>query len=179
MNGAQHDFLAAIFAMIERTVIALARGIALAGGCVLLLVILMTVASITGRSLVFAGFAPVSGDFELVEIGAAFAIFAFMPWCHLRGGHARVDFLTRNLDPRLRHALDTLSDALMLGAAILIAWRLAIGMLDKKAYRETTFILELPLWWAYAGSLVGASAFVAVSAYCLWLSLARRERPAA
>ena len=158
-------------------VIWLARATALAGGVVLLLVVLMTVVSITGRSLVFAGLAPVSGDFELVEIGVAFAVFSFMPWCHLRGGHATVDFVTKRLGGTTRYLADALADALMFAAASVIAWRLAIGMLDKKAFRETTFILELPLWWAYAASLAGAFAFVAVAAYCLYLSLNRRERP--
>ena len=43
---------------------------------------------------------------------------------------------------------------------VLIAWRLYEGMSSKMRYGETTFLLQFPIWWAYAasfaGSLVGA-----------------------
>ena len=54
---------------IERWVETLARLTALAGGLVLTALVVVTVVSVTGRSLVFAGLAPVPGDFELVEAG--------------------------------------------------------------------------------------------------------------
>ena len=59
----------------------------------------------------------------------------------------------------------------MTAAAALIAWRLQAGMVDKAAYLETTFILRLPVWWGYAGSLVGAWSFALVGLYTAWRSL--------
>jgi hypothetical protein len=50
---------------------ALARMMAIAGGIVLAAITVLTVVSITGRSLVPIGLAPVPGDFELVEAGTA------------------------------------------------------------------------------------------------------------
>jgi hypothetical protein len=44
-------------------------------------------------------FGPVKGDFEVVEAGIAFSIFAFLPICQLHGGHATVDIFT-NLMPK-------------------------------------------------------------------------------
>ena len=66
---------------------------------------------------------------------------------------------------------ELVADLLMLIAAALITWRLWQGMLDKKGYSETTFILQFPVWIAYAAGLVGAVVFVLVAIYCLWRSL--------
>ena len=40
-------------------------------------------------------------------------------------------------------------------------------MLDKKGYAETTFILQFPIWIAYAAGLIGAVVFAAVSVFCV------------
>ena len=48
---------------------------------VLIALILLTVVSVVGRALFSA---PIPGDFELVEIGMAVAVFAFLPYCQLR-----------------------------------------------------------------------------------------------
>ena len=58
----------------------LSQWAALFGGVLLCLMILMVVASITGRALVPMGLAPVPGDFELIEVGAAVVVFFFLPW---------------------------------------------------------------------------------------------------
>ena len=146
---------------------ALARVMALAGGAVLAALIVMTVASIIGRALIGLGLGPIPGDFELVEIGVGFAIFAFLPWCQLKQGHARVDLFQAAMSPRLNRVIDFGSDVLMAVAATLIAWRLILGLLDKKGYFETTFILQFPIWMAYAASAAGAVVFVVVSAFCI------------
>lgn len=151
---------------------ALARLTAYAGGLVLLTVVIMTCVSIAGRSLgdFIARFGPIPGDFELVEIGIGFAIFSFLPWCHLKRGHATVDLFQSKFGPKMNRALDLVADLLMLIAAVLITWRLWQGMLDKKGYAETTFILQFPVWIAYAAGLFGAVVFVVVATYCLWRS---------
>ena len=132
----------------------------------------MTCLSITGRALGSAGtaFGPIPGDFELVELGVGFAIFAFLPWCQVKRGHATVDLFQPRFGRRMNAAIDFVSDLLMFIAATLIGWRLWQGMLDKKGYSETTFILQFPVWIAYASALVGAVVFVAVSSYCVWRS---------
>lgn len=61
--------------------------------------------------------------------------------------------------------LNVIVDLGMLIAAVLIAWRLYLGMTDKLRYGETTFIMQLPVWWGYAASLVGAVAFALVTAF--------------
>lgn len=148
----------------------LARLTAYAGGLVLLALVVMTCISIVGRTLNEVGLKPIPGDFEIIEIGIGFAIFAFLPWCQIKRGHATVDLLQARFGRRLNAVIDLISDLLMFVAAALIGWRLWQGMLDKKSYAETTFILQFPVWVAYAAALVGAAVYVAVSLYCVWRS---------
>lgn len=134
----------------------LARWTAWMGGVVLLALTLMVVASVTGRALIGIGLGPVPGDFELVEVGVAIAVFFFLPWCDLRGGHATVDVFYRRAPKWAQNTVDLISDVLMLAVWWVMTWMLFEGMLEKKAYTETTFILQMPVWWAYALCLVGA-----------------------
>ncbi len=159
-----------MYRVLGKSVEILARFTALAGGAVLLGLIAMTVASIIGRALIGIGLGPIPGDFEMVEIGVGFAIFAFLPWCQLNKGHARVDLFKAAMSPRINRLIDFLSDLLMALAAVLITWRLWLGLLDKKGYSETTFILQFPIWRAYAVSVAGALVFVIVAGFCAWRS---------
>ena len=134
----------------------LARWAAIVGGIVLVALTIMIVVSIVGRSLIGLGLAPVSGDFELVEMGTAVAVLLFLPWTYLKGGHATVDLLNTHLPAWARRGVLMISDLLMLAVWLLMTWKLFEVMLEKKQYMETTFILQMPLWWAYAACVVGA-----------------------
>lgn len=149
----------------------LARWLALAGGVVLVAMTMLTVVSVVGRSLVSIGLAPVEGDFELVQAGVGFAVFAFLPWCQLRRGHATVDVFTSFLPDRANHVIDVVAEVLMSIVVILIAWRLFSGTMEKMRYGETTFILQYPIWWSYAACLVAAAIGVPVSLYVTWLRI--------
>lgn len=132
------------------------RALAWFGAFVLVLISLMTVTSIIGRALSFAGLGPVRGDFELVEAGTALAVFSFMPWCHLKGGHAVVDMLWNAYPAPVRRGLQVLSDALMLFVWLLLVWRMGLAMSDYRGNGEVSFILQMPVWWGYAASMVPA-----------------------
>ena len=161
-----------------RAVGALATGLAVAGGILLLAVTAVTLASIAGSAISALGegppfdrFGPLKGEIDLVTVGAAIAVFAFLPLCQFRRGHVTVDVFLIRAGPRLVAFTSLAGNILLTLAALLIAWRLAAGLADKRAYGETSFILQMPLWWGYAGALVGASAFALVSLYTVWRSL--------
>lgn len=158
--------------MLDKAIRTLARVMALSGGLVLTALILMTAASVSGRALIPFGLGPIPGDFELVEAGTGFAVFAFLPWCHLNRGHASVEILTMYFGTAANRLIDVVADALMLAVAALIARQHWLGTVDKFSYGETSFILQYPVWWAYGAAMVGAAVFVIVSAYCLYRSLA-------
>lgn len=155
----------------------LSRGMAVLGGIMLCLLIVLTVVSVTGRSLngilhgdafqavlpglatwlLDLGIGPVNGDFELVEAGVAFSIFAFLPLCQLTGAHASVDVFTNRFSAPAMRVLRFLTDLIFAGVLVLIAVQLVSGMQSKLASGQTTFLLEFPVWWAYALSLTGAT----------------------
>ncbi len=156
---------------LSRAVVGMARWLAMLGGIVLIAITVMTVMSIGGRSLISLGLGPVPGDFELVEVGAAFAVFAFLPWCQVNRGHATVDVFTSYLSPGVNRVIDLITELLMTLAIALIAWRLWYGMLDKIRYSETTFILQFPVWWGYAVAMFAAAVGVLVSLFVLYVRI--------
>lgn len=158
---------------------------AVIGGVVLTLLILLTCLSVLGRSLntilhmswvenllgsmaqtlLDTGVGPITGDFELVEAGMGFAIFAFLPLCQISGGHASVDIFTSHLSKRINRVILTVGEVLFAFAMILIAWKLYDGMLGKMRYNETTYLLQFPVWWAYGLSLIAAVVALIVALY--------------
>ena len=134
------------------------RYLAWFGGLMLTLVAVMSVVSIAGRSLSFTGLGPVPGDFELVEAGTALAVFSFLPWCHLKRGHADVGMFWHSYPTSMRHVLTVLADALMLLVWLLLVWRMGVMTFEYRANGEVSFILQMPVWWGYAASL-GPAAF--------------------
>lgn len=155
----------------------LARFMAFLGGAVLLTLIAVTCVSVLGRglntfghsdllsglapvlgeALLATGVAPVKGDFELVEAGIAFAIFAFLPICQLKGGHATVDILSDQFPSWLNRFLITFWEVAFTLVVMLIAWRLFEGFQSKLRNGETTFLLQFPIWWAFGASFLAAT----------------------
>ena len=162
----------------------LARLMAATGGAVLVALIALVCASVAGRMLntalhgpieaIAPGFAawalalgigPIDGDFELVEAGIAFAIFSFLPLCQITAGHATVDIFTARLSLSANRVLRMVTDIVFAAVLILIAVQLYDGMLSKQRYGETTFLLQFPVWWGYAASLIGAVGAALVAVY--------------
>ncbi|WP_299816562.1 TRAP transporter small permease [uncultured Jannaschia sp.] len=168
--------------MLTRLVDALARIMAILGGLVLGGLVVMTCLSIAGRflsgllytdplagtalaaALLDLGIGPIDGDFELIEAGMAFAIFAFLPITQLRGAHASVDVFTARMGPGANRVLGFLWSGVFAGVLILVAWQLWLGTEAKMRYGETTYLIQFPIWWAYAAALTGAvvAALVAI-----------------
>ena len=158
-----------MYQRLERLAVLLARLMALAGGVALILVVVISCVSIAGRAGQHLGLPlwPIPGDTEWVEFGMGFAVFAFLPWCTLMRGHAAVDLFQPVFGPVLNRVIDLVSDLSMLAVAGLIAWRTWLGMLDKKSFHETTYILRAEIWQGYAAAMLGAAAFVLVAAFCV------------
>ena len=90
----------------NKLIYGLSRAMAWFGSLVLVIIAVMSVASIIGRALSGFGLGPVPGDFELVEAGTALAVFCFLPWAHLKRGHAVVDMLWGSYPLPMRRVLD-------------------------------------------------------------------------
>jgi len=140
----------------NRLIYGLSRAMAWFGSLVLVIIAVMSVASIIGRALSGFGLGPVPGDFELVEAGTALAVFCFLPWAHLKRGHAVVDMLWSSYPPAMRRVLDVVADGLMLFVWLLLVWRMSLAMAEYRHNNEVSFILQMPVWWGYAASLPAA-----------------------
>jgi len=134
----------------------LSRSMAWFGSFVLVIIAVMSVTSIIGRALSGFGLGPVPGDFELVEAGTALAVFCFLPWAHLKRGHAVVDMLWVSYPVPMRRVLDVLADGAMFVVWLLLVWRMSLAMGEYRHNGEVSFILQMPVWWGYAASLVPA-----------------------
>ena len=137
-------------------------GLAVLGGAVLVALIVMTCVSILGRALFSA---PIPGDFELVEIGCAIAVFAFLPYCQMTRGNVVVDFFTAGVSTRRRASLDLVANTLFTLIAGLLTWRAVLGGLDLHRYQETTMVLAVPLWWGFVPAVLCLAVLTLVSAY--------------
>lgn len=122
------------------------KGFALVGGALFAAVTLMAVASIAGRAFG----RPIQGDFELVQLACAVAIAFCLPYCQLQRGHIIVDFFTVRSTQRTRSLLDALGALLLALVMALVAWRTGAGAIAMKASNETSMIMGLPVWYAYA-----------------------------
>ena len=135
---------------------------AILGGIVLSALILLICVSIIGRTI---GVGPINGDYELLEAGIAFSIFAFLPLTQITAGHATVDIFTNALPPRIQRLLLAVIELFFAAMLIMVAWQLREGMFDKLDRGQTTFLLQFPVWWAYALSVFGAFAAAIVGTY--------------
>ncbi|MFZ5964991.1 TRAP transporter small permease [Thalassococcus sp. BH17M4-6] len=176
----------------QRLMERLARIMAIAGGLVLTALVVLTCLSVLGRglntlghsdlltglsetlaaALIATGVGPINGDFELVEAGVAFAIFAFLPACQIYGAHATVDIFTSALPRRLNLWIIAFWEGVLTAVIVLITLRLYAGMEGKMQYGDTTFILQFPVWWAYAASFAAAVVASVVAVYCAYARLA-------
>lgn len=137
------------------------------GGLALLLITGLTIASVIGRE-VFS--TPIPGDFELVEIGCAIAVFAFFPYCQMVGGNVIVDLFTTWTPVRTRAALDLVANLVFMMIAAVLTWRTALGAADLMRYGEQTMVLRVPLWWGCAAGVFGFGFLTVVCAYTAWRS---------
>lgn len=106
---------------------------------------------------------PIPGDVELTQVGIALAISLCLPVCQLRRANILVDFFTQRCTGRTRQRLDGAGCWLLVLMYGVLAWRTAVGAVAVKAAGETTMILSVPMWWAYA-SLAPGLALAAIIA---------------
>lgn len=164
------------------------RALAFGGGFILAVIALVTVASIIGRFFLFAGLGPIKGDYEIVEMGSAIAIFAFMPFAQFKRAHVVVDIFTMRLPMRFQTFLGFVGDVLIALASGVLLWRFWLGLGEKIPYGsdglraalsmgykpffvETTYELSVPIWMPYSLAFIGATMFFLVSLFTVWRSL--------
>ncbi len=150
----------------------LAQALMLAGSALLLATALLTTASVLRRWL--AG-QPIPGDFELVQMGSGLAVFGFLAYGTLLRANILVDSFTGWLPERARDAMDGFWNLVWGVAALLLAWRMALGALDALHSDTRSMVLSTPIWWAIGlGALAFAATALAALAWAWRLTAGRR-----
>jgi len=144
---------------------------AMVGGVLLMLIAVMTVASVVGRA---AFGAPVPGDIEITQYAIAVAISAFLPYCLFSGGNLIVDFFTARASDGTKRVLDAIGAATLAFAMGLFAWRTVVGTLAVREAGETSMVISMPLWWTYAG-MAPCFVLATLAALALMVKLWRGE----
>lgn len=148
--------------MIKNLVSFVALSLALLGGGFLLLSTALVSISVLGRVL---NNTSINGDFELVEIGVALAIFSFLPWTMLNKGNIIIQLFTDNINHKVKSILDDLAQLVFCGILFAFAFYALLGAYDAYRYNETSQILAVPIW---IGLSYGALTFALASVVCLY-----------
>lgn len=145
---------------LRRSLERLSQILALAGGAVFLALVAMSIVSIVGRKLFSA---PIQGDVELLQMGAAIGAAAFLPYCEIRDRHIKVEVLSGWMPAGIRMWLDIVAHLALAVMALMLTWRTGLQTLDIRASGEVSTLLSVPIWIPVA-LLVPSFALLTVNA---------------
>lgn len=125
----------------------LCRAFGMVGAAVALATGFLTLLSVVMRAVWSQ---PIHGDVEMTQMGIAFAISMCLPYCQLQRANIIVDFFTQSTSVGTRRVLDAMGNLFLVLLYGLLAWRTSVGAFSVREAGETTMIISLPMWWAYA-----------------------------
>lgn len=140
----------------------LCKAFAVAGGVTLVLMALMSMRSIVGRSFFES---PLLGDYELVQMLSAAAIAMTLPYAHWISAHVIVDFFTSKASVKTNAFMDLMAHLFMAVFSALIAWRMVVGMLDLRSTMDASMMLNIPTWWTFIPMIPSFALLTATALY--------------
>jgi TRAP-type C4-dicarboxylate transport system permease small subunit len=153
-------------------------GWAVAGGLVLLAIVLVTGVNVglyaidavaPGRVTVLSGYE------ELVKLLISAAALMMLPYCQLRNGHVAVDLFTERLPPRAVRVIELVNLVLMAAIVLFLAGWMSIGMLETRADGRVSPVLNWAEWPYYLPGIVSLLLWALVS-LALFRATLRGER---
>ena len=132
-----------LLSRIDRSLFKLETTMALAGGFVILALMLIAVAQILGRKLLNL---PVPGFIDWVE--QAMAVFAFLgvAYCHRLGGHIRMDILVSQLKGRALWFAEFTSTLVIFLLILVLTWGSWLHFMRAYSLGDSSIDIALPLW---------------------------------
>ncbi|MFD2739454.1 TRAP transporter small permease [Sulfitobacter aestuarii] len=118
-----------------------ARALAWLSGAIAAFVMAVTFTGVVMRYLLRN---PLSGGFEMIEIGMGLMVFTALPLMVRLRGNISVTILTDRMPPRLRDLLTLFSDLVGAGLSGFMAWRVWLQGERLLTYREVTMELRIP-----------------------------------
>lgn len=149
----------------------LAEWLALFGGGLSFALSLLVTASVLGR---WTGLYQISGDFDLVQIATAIAIFSFLPLTQARRGNIMVDTFTNRLPARVTRAIDAFWDFVYAAMMALLAYCLISGAREALSNGSSSMVIGVPLGPVFALCVLLCAA-VAVTAARTGLRLLKAQ----
>ena len=144
------------------------RLFAVCAGIMLILMSLMSLASIVGRSVFDK---PILGDYELVQTMSAIAVAMSLPFCQMIRGHIIVDFFTTALPARVNKKLDILASLVLAVAGFVFSWRISLGMIELRSNGDASMLLDLPTWWGYVPMVPSFFLLGCAALYTAWVDI--------
>jgi len=136
----------------DHVIAPLADALALYGGVILLLIVIITVLNAAGFGLDAVArhwggsVSGLSGYEEGVALLMGGAALSFLPLCQLRAGHVVVDLFTQRLPPSVTGAIDRLAQALTAALALFLGVRMIAGMGEARADGVVSSVHSWPEW---------------------------------
>lgn len=143
---------------------------AVAGGLVLLTIVLVTTANAGAFALdrvarLWGGTLPgLPGYEDFVRLAISCAALMFFPYAQARRGHVAVDIFVAYLPARLRAVLDKLWLAATVAMALFLAWWMWFGMARARADALVTGVLGWPDWPFYLPGIASLVLWALVAA---------------
>jgi TRAP-type C4-dicarboxylate transport system permease small subunit len=130
----------------------------------LTLMMLLTVADVSGRYLSdwFSWAAPITGTTEISEFMLVTVFFPSLAWCALARKHVRVEIVINYFSSRGRAIVSCITLLLSLGIYAIMAWR---SFLEAMQVNKQTSLLQLPFtpfYWIFA---------VGIAIFCLAIAV--------
>lgn len=161
-----HDDQARPTQLIGKVLDRLCRLFAMGAGVTLILMALMSLSSIVGRTFFDK---PILGDYELVQMMSAVAVSMSLPFCQMIGGHIIVDFFTTATPPRFNRALDIIAALILSGVGFLFSARIFDGLVDLRQTGDASMLLNLPTWWGYVPMVPSFFLLGCAGLYTAWV----------
>lgn len=136
--------------------------LAVLGGTLALTVAALVVTSVLGRWLFNA---PIDGDFEMVKMATAMAVFAYLPYTQARRGNIMVDSFTAGLPRTVQASLDAFWDFVFAVFMAFCTYALWFGTTDAIRSGEVTMQRQIILWPSIALCMALAG-LVSITAFC-------------
>ncbi|MDT8399646.1 MAG: TRAP transporter small permease [Pseudomonadales bacterium] len=129
---------------------------------------LLVIISILGRALFLL---PVPGDFEIVGMGTAIAVFLSLPYCQLQRGHVTVDMFMAHASKGTQTFFDVVSSYIFAFIALLFAWQMLFGLADMFRQGDISVIIGIPLWIIFPFGVVSFLLLLVCCIYTAYLDL--------
>jgi len=150
--------------------VAATRGWAVAGGGLLLAIVLVTGVNVAAFALdrvagLWGGaVAGLPGFEEFVSLAVGAAALMILPYCQLRRGHVVVDVFLAAAPAGVRRGLDAFWLACTALVAVFLAGWMVAGLLESRADRVVSRVLGWPEWPFYLPGAVSLALWAAVAA---------------